>query len=261
MKRYSKKYQLLIILALCYYTSAYSQLVNIESQRIQTDSIRFVINGDLSYSSQKNNNEKFSVFGASFTTQFKTKSLKDIFLFLASADYSKVNDYDLSNSLLIHYRYNRKLSNFVRLEAFLQYQNNKLIGIDYRELMGIGPRIKITRKTNLKLYYGLLYMYENEKTITENSIICYSTSNRMSTYLSGSIKIAKAIGEFNTVTYYQPCINDFNKYRLNNQSSLLFNLTPHVKFTNTLTILYDEYPPIGISKSNMSFTNGIKISY
>jgi hypothetical protein len=261
MKLLNNSNKLLVILALLFYYSGYSQLVNIESQRIQTDSIRFVINGDLSYSSQKNNNEKFSVFGASFTSQIKTKSLKDIFLLMLSADYSKVNDYELSNSLLMHYRYNRKLSNCIKLEAFVQYQNNKLLGLDYRELIGIGPRIKITGKRNLKLYYGLLYMYENEKTFNENYIICNSSLNRISTYLSGSVKIAKDIGEFNTVTYYQPCLNDFNNYRLNNQSSLIFTLTPHVKLTNTLTILYDESPPIGISKSNTSFTNGIKISY
>jgi hypothetical protein len=261
MKILLNKYNLTVILGVLFFNSTYSQLVNIESQRIQTDSIRFVINGDLSYSSQKNNNEKFSVFGASFTSQLKTKSLKDIFLLLASANYSKVNEYDLSNSLLIHGRYNRKLSKFIRLEAFLQYQTNKLLGIDYRELIGIGPRFKITNKKDLKLYYGLLYMHENEKTINENNLICYSNLNRISTYLSGSIKLAKDIGEFTTVTYYQPCINDFNNYRLNNQSSLTFTLTSHVKFTNTLTVLYDASPPIGISKSNVSFTNGIKISY
>jgi hypothetical protein len=261
MKLLINKYPFLIILGLLFYNSTFSQLVNIESQRVQTDTIRFVISGDLSYSSQKTNEEKFSVFGASFTSQLKTKSLKDIFLLLVSADYSKINDYDLSNSLLMHYRYNRKISNFIRLEAFVQYQNNKLIGVDYRELIGFGPRIKITRKEDLKLYYGLLYMYENEKTITENNIISYSSLNRISTYLSASIKIAHDIAELTTVTYYQPSITDYNNYRLNNQSSLVFSITPHIKFTNTVTILYDDSPPIGISKSNFSFTNGIKISY
>lgn len=252
---------LIAIICLFFNNIIWSQLVNIESQRIQSDSIRFVFNADLSYTSQKNNDEKLSVFTSSIASQFKSRSLKDIFLFLMNIDYSKANNQELSNSLMTHIRYNRKISNSLRLESFYQYQKNLLLGIDYRELVGFGPRVKIFGKNKTKLYYGLLVMSEKEKSIDAYGTIIYNNLNRLSNYIATSIKLPKDIGEFDLVTYYQPCLNNFSNYRLNNQTSLIFNITSHIKFTNTISILYDAVPPIGISKSNLSFTNGIKISY
>jgi len=249
------------IICILSYNSTWSQLVNVESQRIQSDSIRFVINADLSYTNQKNNNEKLSLFTTSVTSQIKTKSLKDIFLALFNMDYSEANDQHLSNSIMVHARYNRKINNRFRLEAFCQYQKNQLLGINYRNLFGLGPRIKILNNKKSKLYYGLLYMYEKGMTVDENSTIEYDNFNRISTYLSASIKLPKDIGELDIVFYYQPCLNNFDNYRLNNQGSLIFNITNHIKFTNTISLFYDASPPTGISKNNMNFTNGLKIIF
>jgi len=252
---------LIAIICFLFYNNIWSQLVNVESQRIQSDSIRFVLNADLSYTNQKNNNEKLSLFTTSITSQIKTKSLKDIFLALFNIDYSEANNQQLSNSLMLHLRYNRKITNRLRLEAFYQYQKNQLLGINYRNLLGLGPRIKILNTKKSKLYYGFLYMHEKEMTLDENNTIRYDNFNRVSTYLSVSIKLPKDIGEFDIVSYYQPCLNNFDNYRLNNQGSLIFNISNHIKLTNTISLLYDTSPPIGISKNNLNFTNGLKIIY
>jgi hypothetical protein len=252
---------LIAIICFLFYNHIWSQLVNVESQRIQSDSIRFVLNADLSYTNQKNNNEKLSIFTSSVALQIKTKSLKDIFLALFNIDYSEANNQQLSNSVMIHLRYNRKINNQFRLEAFCQYQKNQLLGINYRNLVGLGPRIKLLKHKKSKLYYGLLYMYEKEMTIDENNSVRTNNLNRASTYLSASIKLPKDIGEFDIVSYYQPCLNNFDNYRLNNQGSLIFNITNHIKFTNTISLFFDASPPIGISKNNLNFTNGLKIIY
>jgi hypothetical protein len=77
------------------------------------------------------------------THQYKTKNLKNYFLLLGNIDYSLANGEELSNSGLIHFRYNRKLNKKIRLEAFTQYQYNKILGIESRKLNGIGTRYKI----------------------------------------------------------------------------------------------------------------------
>lgn len=249
------------IICFLFYNTIWSQLVNIESQRIQSDSIRFVFNADLSYTNQKNNNETLSLFNSSIASQVKTKSLKDIFLFLMNIDYSKANNQELSNSVMTHLRYNRKISNYLRLESFYQYQKNQILGIDYRVLLGLGPRIKLLNKNKTKVYYGILFMREKEKTIDELNHVIYNNFNRLSNYLVAAIKLPKDIGELDMVTYYQPCLDNFNNYRLNHQTSLIFNITSHIKLTNTISLLHDAVPPLGISKDNLNFTNGIKISY
>jgi hypothetical protein len=249
------------IIGLLISNNAWSQVVNVESQRIQSDSIRFVYNADVSYTYQKNNDEKLSLFTASVATQIKTKSLKDIFLVLFNVDYSNANEQELSNSLMFHLRYSRRISKYIKLETFCQYQKNQLLGIEYRELAGFGPRIKVLSNKRTKLYYGLLVMYEKEKTRDENDDFIYYDLTRFSTYLACSIKLPKDIGEFDIVTYYQPSLNNFKDYRLNNQASLIINITSHIQFTNTISLLYDASPPIGISKNNVNFSNGIKMSY
>lgn len=261
MKYIQNNRVLITIICFLFYNNIWSQLVNVESQRIQSDSIRFVLNADLSYTNQKNNDEKLSIFTSSIASQIKSKSLKDIFLVLFNVDYSEANNQQLSNSLMVHLRYNRKISNQFRLEAFYQFQKNELLGINYRHLFGFGPRIKILENKKSKLFYGLLFMHEKEMTVDENNTTRYDNFNRVSTYMAASIKLPKDIGEFDIVTYYQPYLNNFCNYRLNNQASLVFNITNHIKLTNTISLLFDASPPIGISKNNLNFTNGLKITY
>jgi hypothetical protein len=54
-----------------------AQLVNIESQRVQSDSVRTITVLDLLYNYQNNNNEELSLINFSATHQYKTKDLKN----------------------------------------------------------------------------------------------------------------------------------------------------------------------------------------
>ena len=92
MKYIQNNRVLITIICFLFYNNIWSQLVNVESQRIQSDSIRFVLNADLSYTNQKNNDEKLSIFTSSIASQIKSKSLKDIFLVLFNVDYSEANN-------------------------------------------------------------------------------------------------------------------------------------------------------------------------
>ena len=62
---------------ICFYSKGYAQLVNIESQRIQSDSIRLVLMGEINYATQNVDDHKFSVFNTAITSQIKSKSFKN----------------------------------------------------------------------------------------------------------------------------------------------------------------------------------------
>jgi hypothetical protein len=238
------------------HTLSYGQLVNIENQRIQSDSVRTITVLDLQYNYQNNNDEELSLVNFSATHQYKTKNLKNYFLLLGNIDYSLANREELSNSGLIHLRYNRKLNKKLRIEAFIQYQYNKILGIESRSLIGIGPRYKINKSDKIIFYIGSLIMQEFEKATDNTNTISYQ---RLSNYFSLSIKNKAKTLEFTAVFYYQPNINLWKDYRLSSQASLAFNITSKVQFVNSVNYGYDSYAPTNVNKKNIILTNGFKM--
>ena len=235
----------------------YGQLVNIENQRIQSDSIRTITIVDLQYSYQNNNNEELSLGNFSATHQYKTKNLKNYFLLLGNIDYSFANGEELSNAGLIHFRYNRKLNKKLRLEAFTQYQYNKILGVESRNLIGIGPRYKLNKSKKIIFYIGSLLMQEFEKTSDNMNTLSYQ---RLSNYLSLSLKNKAKTLEFTSVVYYQPNINLWEDYRLSSQTSLAFNITSKLQFVNSVNYGYDSYSPLYVNNKNIIVANGFKMN-
>jgi len=247
----------IVVLVLGYVLKSHAQLVNIENQRIQSDSTRTITLLDLQYNYQNNNNEELSLVNLSATHQYKTKNLKNYFLILGNIDYSLANGEELSNSGLIHFRYNRKLNTKLRIEAFIQYQYNKILGIESRNLIGIGPRYKINKSEKTVFYIGSLLMQEFEKAADNTKTMSYQ---RLSSYLSLSIKNKTKTLEFTSVVYYQPNINHWGDYRLSSQTSLAFNITSKLQFVNSINCGFDSYAPTNISKQNILLSNGLKLN-
>ena len=252
MKRILWLFPLIIV-----HTLSYGQLINIENQRVQSDSVKTITAFDLQYNYQNNNNEELSLVNFSGIYQHKTKDLKNYFLLLGNIDYSLANGEQLSNSGLIHFRYNRKLNKKIRLEALTQYQYNKILGIESRNLIGIGPRYKINKSEKTVFYIGSLVMQEFEKTPDDTKTMSYQ---RLSNYLSLSIKNKANTLEFASVVYYQPNINFWEDYRISSQTSLAFNITSKLQFVNSLNYGFDSYAPTNVSKKNIILTNGLKIN-
>jgi hypothetical protein len=236
---------------------SYGQLVNIENQRVQSDSLRTVTIIDLQYNYQNNNDEELSLVNFSATHQYKTKNLKNYFLLLGNIDYSLANREELSNSGLIHFRYNRKLDKKLRIEAFIQYQYNKILGVESRSLIGVGPRYKINKSEKIIFYLGSLVMQEFEKATDNTNTMSYQ---RLSNYLSLSFKNTAKTLEFTAVVYYQPNCKLWKDYRLSSQASLAFNITSKVQFVNSINYGYDSYAPSNVSKKNIILTNGLKMN-
>jgi hypothetical protein len=251
MKRILLSFMLIIVHAL-----SFGQLINIENQRVQSDSLRTITIIDLQYNYQNNNNEELSMVNFSATHQYKTKNLKNYYLLLGNIDYSLANGAELSNSGLIHFRYDRRLNKKLRIEAFIQYQYNKILGIESRSLIGVGPRYNVNKSEKTVFYIGSLVMQEFEKTSDNLNTLSYQ---RLSNYLSLSIKNKAKTLEFTAVVYYQPNINLWDDYRLSSQASLAFNMSSKVQFVNSVNYGYDSYAPANVNKKNIILTNGFKM--
>jgi hypothetical protein len=248
----------LMLLALFAGLQVKAQIVNIESKRIQSDSIRRSgsMNFNLSFS-ENNNRRLFQVSGAT-TAQIKSKSLKSIWLILASGDLSRAQGSDLSNSGFLHLRYNYKFSSLFRWEAFQQVQYNQVLGFSFRSLTGMGPRFKFLKSKKLFAYIGTLLMYEYEQ--PQDNGISIERHFRQSSYVTMNLSFEKAGIELVSTTYYQPGWHTIADYRLLNESGIDFRISKVLSFRTGFTLLYDSRPVEGIEKRALRLTQGITIT-
>src|SRR6185437_1499119 len=217
-----------------------AQIVNVESQRIQSDTTGWLGTFGVSFKLDKN---KVEVINLNTNAQIEYKEPRSLYLFLMNYDFLSGASQTLQNNLFFHLRYNYKITNMLRLEAFTQVQQNNLSGIKSRWLIGTGPRFKISGTKKLSLYAASLVMYENEHELTKP--VTLHKEIRNSSYTSASWRpVDKA--EITTTLFYQPLFRDFSDFRVLHELKVKFQFTRKFSFFTTWAILYDSRPAIDV---------------
>jgi hypothetical protein len=179
-------------------------------------------------------------------------------LFKNDIIFQKISGERFENGGIQHLRYNNKLTERVALELFAQTQYNKVSKIDFRGLLGIGPRFKLSGSENYKFYLGTLVMYEHEE--LDDGVTPIQRNVRGSTYLSFSLYPTSNIS-FISTTYYQPKLFTFSDYRISSQSSFRVGLYKNFDLILRYTFTYDAVPAFEIPNSQYDFTTGISYSF
>ena len=231
-----------------------AQIVNMESQRYQTDTTGWAgtAGGDFSLT-----NYGQKVYSVNANAHLQYKSPKSLYLFLGGYGFLKGDNRSFVDYGFLHFRYNYKLTKIVRLEAFTQIQNNVVTKLEYRFLVGAGPRFKILGSDKLRIYAGSLAMYEIEK---ETNMPRETYNWRSSSYLSITFVPNKQT-ELTTTTYYQPVLFDIGDYRLLNQSSLKISATKKIALAVRWNYQYDASPAAGVTKETYNFSTGVEVSF
>jgi hypothetical protein len=254
-------FRLLLLLSLfgLNISSLYAQLVNIESRRMQTDSLRLAGNADISFNYQKTNDITLNVFKTSLSAQGKSKNLKHILLALGNYHLASSNNSTINNAGFGHLRYNYKWNKWIRWEVYSQIQFNELLSLRYRFLAGAGARFKLNHGETIKTYLGVSTFYEHEQIRDLQETI--NTDVRMSNYFVISIKFPKKRGELTSTTYYQPLFRAWNDFRITNQSLIQLNITKHLAFTTAVNSFFDANPPVDVQPSTFSLSNGLRFTF
>jgi putative salt-induced outer membrane protein YdiY len=246
---------LILTLLLCAANSASAQILNAESLRKVTDTSGFSGSAGLRLA-LKRNTKDFVVVSSNVHLQYKMNH--NLVLFKNDIEFQKIEGEKLENSGISHLRYNYRFHNRIAWEVFVQAQYNKISLIDFRGLLGTGPRFKLTNSENYKFYLGTLVMYEHEE--LADGITPIQRDFRGSSYLSFSLYPFENLS-FSSTTYYQPKFSDFEDYRISSQSSLLIKVIENLAFSVNYTFMYDTFPAIGIPNSQYDFTTGIAYSF
>lgn len=230
----------ILFVFLFFYGQSNAQLVNIESKRMQLDSIRFALKSDLFFNHSNNNGGYLFQIGSSMTTQLKSRDLKKIYFFIGNYNLIRSKAQDFQNSWFFHLRYNQKLNNLFRFEAFVQNQNNELLKINSRNLVGAGIRLKFISKKSIKAYFGNSYMYEIENVKSTNKKYY---NNRNSSYLSFSFNLPKTKLDLTSTTYFQPLYSSINNHRILQQFRSEIPLSKSISFSTLFDYFYNSFSP------------------
>jgi len=231
----------------------YGQIVNMESQRYHTDTTGWKgsISGDFELT-----NYGQKVLDANANAHVQYQSLKGLYLLLGNYGFLRGGGQSFVDYGFLHFRYNYKAGRFIRLEAFTQLQQNAVTKIQSRFLMGTGPRLKLISDKKLKLYLGLLTVYEIEKV---SGITASTRDWRFSDYLSMTYMPNEQM-EFVTTTYYQPVIEAFKDYRLLNQCMFKIKAGKKLSVYLSWNYQFDATPAPDVPRETYSFSTGLELS-
>lgn len=237
------------------YTSG-QEVFNIESLREATDA-KWTGSVGLNIGLIKNTND---IFWISNNAHVQYKDSTDYWLLYNKLSFQKLEGNSFVNRGTQHLRYNRRITERTKLEAFVQTQYDAVSEIDFRGLVGIGPRFKLSKNDSIfRLYLGTLAMYEHEKTSTiEGKVI--QKNLRGSAYLSLSFYPTETVTIVST-SYYQPKFDSFRDYRLSSSTSIVFKILEKLSFSASFNYSFDAFPVEGVPKTQYELTNGLSYDF
>lgn len=232
------------------------EVFNIETLRESTET-KWAGSIGLNVGLIKNIND---IFWISNNAHIQYKDTTNYWLIFNNLSFQKLEGNSIVNRGTQHIRYNRTITKNTKLEAFVQSQYDAVSEIDFRGLIGVGPRFKLSKNDSIcRIYLGTLVMYEHEKT----SIVDDKTINkdfRGSTYFSLSLNPTETITIVNT-TYYQPKLKSFKDYRLSSGTTVSFNIVKKLSFEVNFNYSFDAFPVEGIPKAQYELTNGLSYDF
>jgi hypothetical protein len=248
--------QILVLFFLLISNYSTAQVINVETLRKKTDSAKWTGSVSLDASLIKNKN---SIFKIANTADVQYNNKKELWLFVNDLKFEKAAGESFVNKGTQHLRYNHSVTEAIKMEGFVQAQYDAISEIDFRALIGAGPRFKLSSNEDYRFYLGTLIMYEYEQAseVEDNKI---HKDIRGSAYFSFSMYPTETIGIIST-SYYQPRLDAIKDFRLSSTTSLLFKIWENLAFKTTFIYNFDAHPVITIPKAQYELTNGLLFTF
>lgn len=248
--------QLILTIFLFLTNTTIAQIVNVESLRKVSDSSKWSGYTSLAIDITKNKNQ---IFNLKNRIHLQYLFEKNLVLFVNDIDFKEVNNQKLISKGTQHLRYNYRLKPTFAWEVFIQSQYDEISAINFRGLIGSGPRLKLSKSKVYQFYTGILSMCEYEE--VENDLEhTYNRDFRNSSYFSFSLFPKENIAIVST-TYYQPLYRKFSDYRVSNDTSIALSIFKNLAFKVHFTYLFDIKPALGVPKEQYKLSNGLTYTF
>ncbi|MCF6359670.1 MAG: hypothetical protein L3J29_02790 [Cyclobacteriaceae bacterium] len=247
-----KKIFFTLLLSFLLFSFSNAQILNFNKGLLQNDSVKWL--GKLSVFFTLIDQE-VSVANMGYNVDVIRKFKNHSVMAISKLSFATSNNETLLSDGYAHVRAIFNRNERFGEEVYAQIQYNAIRGLEDRNLIGAGMRVKIYDKNKYGVIFGsaIIKEWENwnfEGETTHKSL--WKTSNYIS--LFGDVNNHF---HFNVISYYQATYTDFFSPRVSLEVNVNLNITAKLIFTSNFTMAYDNAPVIPIKSTIYKFKNGI----
>jgi len=247
-----KNYIKILVLFLLLSYNGQAQILNLNKQLIQNDSIKWLGQVRLFFTLI---DQEVSVANMGGNLDLVRKFKKHSLMTVSKVSFARSNSETLLSDGYAHLRMIFNRHKKLGEEVFWQIQYNAIRGMQDRNLVGGGFRYILMDSEKYGLLAGSAVMKEWESWLFNDAIKDVSII-KSSNYLSLFAEVNKNF-HFNVISYYQASFTNFFQPRVSLEINLNINLTERLLFTSNFTAYYDAQPIIPIDKFVYKFKNGL----
>lgn len=254
---------LLPVYLIIYSQPASAQIVNVAQLVDQEVREGFSLSTELSWERRLGNSDLSTLAGKA-TTYFRHSD--HLLILILDREYGIQNQETFIDRSFQHLRYRYQFSDWVEVESFIQHDRNRFRRLASRSLIGAGPRFALVQTDQHLLYLGIAPMYESEEFETDSFVsdapLVRRTENnvRISSSLSYRFQLADHV-IFGNTAYWQPIIDEQDRYRLLNDTSLTLHITKRLGLGFSATLTHDTDPPAGVRRTDHHYKNSLIINF
>ncbi|WP_426756684.1 DUF481 domain-containing protein [Myxococcus sp. Y35] len=248
-----------LLLAWLHAASAAAQIVNVQALFEENSAPGHSFAMDLGTDWRTGSTDLFSVRG-SLLGQWRTE--RHTWLGVIRGEYAFAADETIVSKTLEHLRYRYHVTERRSWEVFLQHEYDEFRRIQFRALLGAGPRVKVLTEKKATLVAGVALMLEHERIRrdTEPDAGQFRTDPRLSSYVLGRLEFMENVFLVETL-YAQPRVTNPADIRLLNDT--IFEVKPNERLTVGIgfNLTFDNSPPLGVPKldTQLRTTVGIRL--
>lgn len=180
---------------------------------------------------------------------------------MASTDYARLGGATSMRKSFAHLRHNYELTKWIWWEEFAQSETDRFRRIQFRGLLGTGPRFEILKdKEWLDLFMGHSYMLEYTEVEPKESATEPPVVHRLNNYVALSLRPDDRI-LLGSILYYQPRFDEISDAHLLSVSSVEFKVTERLQSRMDLTTRYESRPPDGVKTTDVEFKSSLELKF
>lgn len=260
---------LLLLLLLLLSQTAFSQILNIERNRLKRDTTQYWT-GQVDFNLLMHNrsarvNEPVRFTSLSTNADLAYTSVLHRYTLINQLSYSALTGNAFLRTGYSHFRTNFNWRKILSQELFAQGQYDIGRGLRERYLAGGGLRYRLLDDEKATLTFGLGIMYEQERWTypgEENREITLRIPKN-SNYLSLRWQINEMV-YLNTIMYYQHGYDrqfDLWRHRFSADFNTAATISKRIRFTTSVNASYDPRPVVPVVNWVYSLQNGIRFAF
>ncbi|NVI99661.1 DUF481 domain-containing protein [Myxococcus sp. AM009] len=247
----------LLLLAWLHATTAAAQIINVQGLFDENTGPGRSAAVDLGADWRTGSIDLFSLRGA-LVGQWRTEN--HTWMGVVRGEYAFAADEVIVSKVLEHVRYRYQFTERLSGEAFLQHEFDEFRRIQFRALLGAGPRVKLLTDKKATLVVGLALMLEHERIRrdAEPDAGTFRTDPRLSSYILGRLELMENVALVQTL-YAQPRVTNFADVRLLNDT--IFEVKPNERLTVSIgfNLAFDNSPPLAVPKLDTQLRTSVGI--